>query len=183
MKKSSLKIACLAMAVLMTDGFVAKAQEPFYDTKRTDGKIDTKTGYVMGYSGLYEKNTLSEYTYDEEGNFLMKEVFIWNCKYKWYDKRSIWIPDYSESNWIPSYRIVRNENPVNEFITLEYFIWDARKKAYNKPVEKMIYQLNGPNRFNYLAYQAGNKYTEWVNNIDYDREFLAELTKLWEAQD
>jgi hypothetical protein len=176
MKTSILRAAIIAAVVLSTSGFTAEAQEPFYDTTWKNGRIETRTQYVAGYSGLYERNLLSEYTYDEAENFVMKDVFVWKKKYVWNDKKELWLPDYSRNNWRADYRIVQRIDEVNTLIIQEYFVWNDRKKEYGEPMEKMIYQLDNSNRFNYLAYQKGDKYTEWVNNL-LDKELLAEFFK------
>jgi hypothetical protein len=157
------KLACVAIAVLLTSGFTAKAQESFYDTKWDGVKVETRTKYVVGNFGLYVKKSISEYTYDEQGNFVAKVVSLWNGKYEWNDKKGIWIPDYSPANWIPNYRIVRKEALDGNMVSLEYFIWDKKKKAYSEVQEKMAYRLNdSKDRFLYLAFEKDNQYTEWV---------------------
>jgi hypothetical protein len=37
----------------------------------------------------------------------------------------------------------------------------------------MIFHLNKSNLYDYLAFQKGDKYEEWVNNTNYDKDFLA----------
>jgi hypothetical protein len=172
MKTTVFRIACAI--IVLTAGFTAKAQEPFFDTKWNNGKVETRTMYVMGYSGLYERNTVSEYTYNEAGDFVMKEVFVWKSKYVWNDKRAVWIPDYSKETWIPDHRILRTEDKKSNVITFELLTWNSWKKEYDPAKEKMIYQSYNPNRFTYLAYQKGNRYTEWVKG-EIDKELFAEF--------
>ena len=64
MKTSILRIAGFAAGVLWMSVFGAKAQEPFYDTTwGDDGRTASRTKYVMSYTGLYEQESVSKYTY------------------------------------------------------------------------------------------------------------------------
>jgi hypothetical protein len=173
MEKSIFRIAYVAAIVLLACGFTAKSQEPFYNTEWKDGRIISVTKHEMGYSGLYEKKAISEYTYDEDGDFVMKEVFVWNGKYVWYEKGGIRIPDYSKKNWIPDSRIVCSIDLTSNIVTYELFKWNSWKKEYKEPIEKLIYKVE-PNKFIYYAYQKGNKYTEFVNNTG-NTKLLAEF--------
>lgn len=125
------------------------AQEPFYDTKWEDGKIETRTRYVLGFSGLYEKDMLSEYFYDESGDFYMKVVSRWNSK---------------KESWIPEYRIVQQKDATDRFVSIEYMTWNVKNGRYNEPAERMVYQQNvWKDRFYYLAFQKDKQIKEWVN--------------------
>ena len=178
MKTSILRTVCLAIVIFLMNGFVTKAQEPFYDTTwNDDGRMVSRTKYVMKYSGLYERESVSKYTYDEEGNFLKKEVYLWNKKYEWNDKAGRMYPDYSERNWTPQYCILHTKDLVNNFTYSELLLWNKNKNTYDAPAEKMILQLNGPNNINYLAFQKGGKYDEVTNNISYDKGLLAGVAK------
>ena len=181
MKATILRATCMTIVMIGLSIFPSKAQNEFYNTKWIDGKIDTRTKYVMGYTGLYEKNSLSKYTYDKEGNFMMKEVYTWNRKYAWNDRHGIQIPDPSEDNWTPDYCIIHKENPANHVMMLEYYVWNQKDKKYNSdPKERMIYQQSSSkNEFIYLAYQKDEKYQELVNNVSFGSYMLADyLEKL-----
>jgi len=177
MKTRILRTVCIAFSMVLVINFVAKAQQPFYDTKWENGKMVSRTEYVMGDYGLYVQKTVSKLFYDESGDFLKKEVSVWNGKYSWI--KNDYRPDYNENNYIPLYCITRNNDLANGFVFMELLLWDKEKKAYDKSIEKMIFQLNDANMLNYLAYQKGEKYVEWVNNynIRFDRELLAKLVK------
>jgi hypothetical protein len=178
MKTSVLR--CFVVVVLLTAGFVVKAQEPFYNTKWEEGKMVSKTKYVMGYSGFYEQESISQFTYDAKGDFLKKEVYVWNRKYKWNDQANRLYPDYSESNWTPQYCILRNKDFTNNFVSMELLLWNNAKKSYDRPVERMVYQLHdSPNLFTYLAFQKGNRYVEWVNSVYREGRLLAEGVKFF----
>jgi hypothetical protein len=177
MKTSILRTAGFALGMILASIFGVNAQESFYDTKWEDGKMVSKTEYVMGYYGLYVQKSVSKFSYDENGDFLKKEVSIWNGKYKWNDKVNGRYPDYSESNFIPQYNITREDNLMTGFVVLELTLWNTAKKKHDNPIEKMIFQLNGLNRFNYLAFQIDNKYVEWVNNINNDNKLLAKVAE------
>ena len=175
MKTSILRTVCIAFSMFLVSNFVVKAQESFYDTKWEEGKMVSRTKYLMGYSGLYEQESVSKYTYDENGDFLEKEVYAWNRKYAWNDKAGRQYPDYSESNWMPQYRILQKNDLTGNFVSMELLLWNKLKKDYDNPVEKIIFQLNASNMFTYLAFQKDNKYVEWVNSINQDRRLLAGL--------
>jgi len=173
MKTKILRTVCIAFSMVLVCNFAAKAQEPFFDTKWEDGKIVSKTEYVMGFYGLYVQKSVTKFSYDENGDFLKKEVSLWNGKYRWNNKLNGRYPDYNESNFIPQYSIVKENDWVKGLVTLELLVWNKTKNEYGNPIEKMIFQLDGPNRFNYLAFQKDNTYVEWVNNIRNDWEMFA----------
>ena len=177
MNTKKLKTVSFALVIFLMSGFVTQAQAPFYDTKFEDGKVVSRTKYVMMYSGFYERESESKYTYNEEGDFLKKEFFVWNKKYKWNDKAGRMYPDYSDNNWTPKYSIVQKKDFANNFINMEFSLWNNSKKAYNSPAETMIFQLNDANYINYLAFQKGNEYDEVTNNINFSRELLALMGK------
>ena len=178
MKTSILKTVCVTFAVLLMSGFATKAQEPFYDTEYNEyGRMVSKTKYVMKYSGLYERESVTKCSYDDDGNFLKKEVFLWNEKYVWNDKAGRYIPDYSEKNWTPQYCILNNNDIVNNFIYSELLIWNKSKQTYDTPKETMIIQLNDKNYLNYFAFQSGGKFEVVTNNINYNSELLAKSAK------
>ena len=177
MKTKNLRTACLVFIVILMNGFVTKAQESFYDTKWENGKTVSKTKYEMGNYGMYEPKFEIKFAYDEDGNFLEKEVCVWNPKYELNDKTGRWDPDYSESNWTPQYRILQKKDLASNFISLELCLWNTKEKIYNAPAETMIYQIKDSNHFNYLAFTKGNKYEEMANLINYDKKLLAETAK------
>ena len=177
MRTSILRMVCFVFAGLMMNGFTGKAQEAFYDTKQENGKLVSKIMYAPGYFGYDVATSKSEFTYDEEGNFLKKEVFVWNSTYKLNNKTGKWQPDYSEKNWTPKYCILRLEDSTNNFVSVELVIWNVEKKNYGEAKERIIYQLNDSNLLNYLAFQNGDNYVERVNISDYDKILLAKLAK------
>ena len=177
MKTRVLRTVCFVFIGFLMNGFITKAQEPFYDTEWKDGKMVLRTKYVMNYFSLYERESVSKYTYDESGNFLKKEVYAWNKKYEWNDKLCKYYPDYSENKWTPLYCILKKEDLASNFVSMELLYWNQKKKTYNAPAEAIIFQLDNPNYFNYLAFQKGDKYNEVVNNINYSRELLAKLAE------
>jgi hypothetical protein len=179
MKTSILRTVCFALCIFLASNFVTKAQDSFCDTKWENGRRVSATKYVLGYNGLYERESVSKYTYDDKGDFLEKEVYVWNPKYVWHDKAGKY-PDYSESNWIPQYRILQKKDLVSDMVSLELLCWNKEKKAYDQAIEKIIYRLdNTQNRFYYYAFQKGDKFVEEVNQINFKKELLAEL---WDIQ-
>ena len=176
MKTNFLRIVCFAFIICLMNGFVSKAQAPFYNTKWEDGKMVSRTKCVMGDAGLYIQESVSEYTYDENGDLFKKEVYVWNPKYKRNDKGKYY-PDYSDKNWTPNYCILYKKDFISNFASIELFSWNKKENRYDAPVEIMIFQMKDSNHFNYLAFKKGNRFDEVVNDINYDRVFFAGLAK------
>jgi hypothetical protein len=178
MKTSILRTVCFAVVIFLTNAVVIKAQEPFYDRSwDAEGRILSSAKYVMGYFGMSIVESVSKSTYDENGDLLKKEVFVWKPKYEFNSKRGRWEPDYSESTWKPQYCIQHSKDMVNNFVTIELLLWNKKTNAYDSPAESMIFQEKDANHFNYLAFTKGKKYDEIVNNIDYDKKLLAKLVE------
>jgi hypothetical protein len=158
MKTSIFRITCAVLALTFTCSVASKSQSALYDTEWENGKIKTQTKCVMGDAGFYEMKSISEYTYNEEGNIKMKEVFVWNKKYDWISKKNFWAPNYNQENWTPNYRFLFKEDKANNFITIEYFTWNKKTNSYNESSRKIMYQLNdAKDHFLYLALQKENK--------------------------
>jgi len=178
MKTSILRTVSFAVIVFLMSTFAVNAQKPFYDTKREAGKVVSVTKYVMGDFGLYEKESVSKYTYDENGDFLKKEVYVWNPKHVWNDKINRYYPDYSESNWTPKYCVEQKRDLESNLVSLELLLWNEETKEYDKSIGKTIYQVNDlDNTLNYLAKQKGNQVVEKINKINLNKGLLAEFAK------
>ena len=157
MKTNILRTACLAISIFLMSSFAIKAQTSFYDTKEVEGKVVSRTKYVMGNYGINVPESVSKYTYSEDGELLKKEVFIWNPKYDWNDKTERYNPDFNESNWTLQYCILYGKDMISDFASVELCIWNKKAKAYDLPIETMIFQLKDANHFNYLAFLKGDK--------------------------
>ena len=178
MKTNIFRTVCFAVVIILMSDFVAKAQnEPFFKTVWENGRVVSKTKYEMGSYGMIEPKFEAKFTYDANGDFTKKEVFIWNPKYELNNKTGRWDPDYSESNWTPEYCIVQKKDLVNNFVYVELRLWSKEGKVYNAPAESMIYQLRDASHFNYLAFSREDKYEELANTIKYDKELLARLAE------
>ena len=173
MRTSFFRVGCLVFSIFVASGFVTKAQKPFYHAEKEDGKVVSRTTYVMGDFGYYVQESVSKYTYDEKGDFLKREVCVWNQKYDWNEKKGKYCPDYSESNWTPRFCILCHKNAISNWTTLKLLVWNNEKKEYVDVASQMFYQLNDSNRLDYLAFQKGNKYYERVKSIKYDRNLFA----------
>ena len=176
MKTSILRTVCFAFIVVLMNGFVSKAQESLYDVKMENGKVVSKTRFVPGDFGMRVKESESRYTYNENGDLLKKETFVWTPTYA-KNNQGRFYADYSANNWTPQSCIVYKKNSVSNFASVEFLVWNAEAKAYGLPVKTMIYHLNDSNVYNYLAFQSGNEYKEVVNTLNYDKTSLAELVK------
>ena len=174
MKTSILRTAGFAIVIFLMSGFAAKAQESFCDTKWDNhGNVVSKTKFEMGYYGMYEPKYVAKYAYDEKGGFLKKEVCVWNPKYVLNDKSGRYEPDYSESNWTPQYCILQKKDLKNNFVTFALQRWNRKQKAYDAPVETMIFQQKDSNKFNYLAFSKGTEYEVVTNLVKIDNGLLA----------
>jgi len=179
MKKSIFKIVSFVFVIFLMNTLVSKAQnQPFFDTKWNEsGKVVSKTKYAMGDYGFVEPQWEVKYSYDENGDFLKKEYWMWNKKYNFNKKTGRWDVDFSEVNWTPQYCYVQKKDVINNFVISELLIWNKKEKRYNNPIESMTFQLKDANHFSYLAFSKDNKYVEWVNNISFDKGLLARFAK------
>ena len=159
MKTTTMRmISTVILGILVSTLSIVSAQDFFFDKKWEDDKLISKVKYEMGFSGLYEKAYLYEYTYDDLGEFMMEDVYKWNHK---------------KLDWTPYYRIVRNVDVVNNKISMEYITWNEKKKEYNEPKEVMIYQLNEEeNEFSYLSIKKDKKITKIVDTDSKNTYFM-----------
>jgi len=176
MKTSILRTVCFAFIVFLMNGFVSKAQGSFYDTKMENGKVASIAKYVRGDFGMSVKESEARYTYDGNGDLLKKETFVWTPTYKMTQTGKNY-PDYRESNWAPQSCTVYKKNSANNFVSVEFLVWNTEAQAYGSPVKTMIYHLNDSNVYNYLAFQNRNEYKEVINTLNYGKESLVELAK------
>jgi len=176
MKTSILRIVCTAFTIIMMNAVAVKAQEPCYDTKwNEEGRVVSKTMYAPGDFGFYEPKWTVNYTYDENGDFLEKEVSVWQPKYELNEKTGRWVSDYDEANRTPKYCFIQKRDSVNNFVTEELFVWNIKEKAYGSPVETMTYRLKDSNHFNYLAFRKGKEYVKITDSLNLDKDILARL--------
>jgi len=178
MKTSILTTAGIAFIACLMNGFVAKAQETLCSTIRVNERVVLQDKYVMGSEGIRVKGSEAKYTYDENGDLLKKEVFVWNPTRERNNKTGRYALDYSKGTWTPQYCILQKKDLISNFVCLEMHLWNQKEKAYDDaPVETMISHLDDSNTYNYLVIQKGGKYIEVINNIDQDKTLLADLTK------
>jgi hypothetical protein len=163
------------IAIFLANVFTVNAQSPFYDTKKEDGKIISNIKYVMGNRGLYEQKSVSKYTYDKNGDFEKKEVYVWIPKYA-QDQRGNYYPDYSEKNYVPHYCIAHRKDPGIGTVSFTLHLWDRKKNSYGAAAEKMIFLQDEANGLlNYLAFQKKNEYLVQIDNINYDIHYAWQM--------
>ena len=175
MKTSILRTVCFAFIVVLMNGFVSEAQKPFYDIKMENGKVVSKAKFVKGDFGMSVKESESRYTYDEKGDLLKKEVYVWNPTYA-KNNNGRYYADYSEINWTPQYCTFYKKDSISNFVFVELRYWSITEKAFDNLAETMMFQLNESNELNYLAFQKGNKYKEVINTL-FNKELLVELAE------
>ena len=151
MKARIFRTVSFVFIIFLMNGFVTKAQVPFYFTVKANDNVVLTTKYVTGDSGMIVKESEEKYTYDENGDLLKKEVYVWNPKYAKNDKTGEYYPDYGKSNWTPQYCIVHNKDLENNLVSVELLFWNKDKNEYDNLVETMTSQLNDSYNYNYLA--------------------------------
>jgi hypothetical protein len=161
MKTKAIYTAILVIITITTNIFSASAQTSsdfFFDKKYQDEKVISSTKYELGYSGLYEKKHLSEYSYDEWGRISKKLTFHWNSK---------------KSEWIPNYSIEYGYSLLENSFTAEYATWNKKENKYNDASERAIYQMDTLGSFlscTFVKVQANGiekLAMQWVKRIDY----------------
>ena len=130
MKTTAIKSAFIAIIAIASSIFSVSAQDYsnyFFDRKTENGQVVSSTRYELGYSGLFEKTHLYEYSYDELGNLAKKETFKWNSR---------------KSEWIPEYCIEHSYSVIDNSINTEYSAWNKKENKFNPVSEKATYWMD-----------------------------------------
>ena len=151
MKTNILRTAGVALIACLMNGFVTKAQVPFYFTVNVNDKVVLETKYVAGDSGVIVKESEEKYTYDEKGDLLKKEGYACNPKYAGNDKAGEYNRNDNKGNWAPQYCIVHSKDSENNLVSVELLFWNKDQKAYRNLIETMTSQLNDSYNNNFLA--------------------------------
>ena len=176
MRKKTFRTVCFTVVIFLMTGFVSEAQELLYKTEKENGKVVSQTKCVLGYLDMRVKESESKYIYDEAGNLLKKEVCVWNPKYKRIGRDKCY-PDYSESNWTPKYCILYKKDSTSDSISVEFLLWNKKKKAYDDPGKTMIFRLDNAKYSCYLEFLNKSEYYKGLNDIKFDRKMLASLAE------
>jgi len=151
MKARIFRTVSFVFIIFLMNGFVTKAQVPFYFTVKANDNVVLTTKYVTGDSGTIVKESEEKYTYDENGDLLKKEGFAWNPKNAKNEKTGEYATDDSKGNWTPQYCIMHNKDSENNLVSVELLFWNKDNNTYDNLVETMTSQLNDSYNSNYLA--------------------------------
>ena len=176
MKKKIFRTVCFTIVIFLMTGFVSKAQESLYNTEKENGKVISQTKYVFGDLGIRVKESESKYTYDKTENLLKKEVYVWHPKYEKNGKGK-YHPDYGESNWTPQYCILYKKDLTSDFISVEFLLWNKKKKAYDDPEKTMIFRLSDAKYNQYFEFLNKSMYYKGINDINFDIRMFATLAE------
>ncbi|MCD8183012.1 MAG: DUF3836 domain-containing protein [Bacteroides sp.] len=130
MKTSNLfkAIALVAMVIVSVMNSEMKAQDNFITNEEAKNDlVVAKTIFKQDGTYLY-KHIRYEFTYDNENRLTGKIASKW---------------DAAKEGWIPSFKIIYQYNG-NE-ITMSYGLWNKSHEAYDKNIQKSVYEMNDDN--------------------------------------
>ena len=127
MKTTIIKKAFVAIVITVSSVLSVNAQDFFFDKKYMNEQIISKTKYELKASGLYEKTTLTEYTYNEKDQLEKEETFKW---------------DVRKSVWVPAFCVNHIYNIVDNTYLIELITWNKKENKYNEVSESAIYWMN-----------------------------------------
>ncbi len=127
MKTRGIKMLIAVLAFTMTSAISVNAENFFFDKKEVNGKVVESMKYVIGDDGNYVKQLKNDFSYDADGRLTRKVT------YRWDDKKEKWTPQSS---------IDREYNNRTGTMDVSYSTWNDRKKEFDVPTERVIYQLD-----------------------------------------
>ena len=150
--KRAINVCMLVCAVcVLTSGNVLKSQtftgEYYYDCIRdADFNEPTQTICKLDESGKYLVPHLKYFfTYDNEGRVIKKEAQRWDNKSK---------------SWKESYEM--NVEYEENYITLNYAVWDNKEETYSLKKERAIYTMRDNELISYACYKQGSGEKQWL---------------------
>mgnify|MGYP000756005212 FL=1 len=138
-----------------------KAQDNFITNEEVKNDlVVAKTIFKQDGAYLY-KHMRYEFTYDAENRMLSKTASKWNS---------------AKEEWTPYFKMTYNYEG-NEII-MSYGRWNASHKAFDKDVQKSIYEMNSQNMpVACRSYQKPADNSDWTfvsyNRIDHTANLLA----------
>ena len=138
-----------------------KAQDNFITNEEVKNDlVVAKTIFKQDGAYLY-KHMRYEFTYDAENRMLSKTASKWNS---------------AKEEWTPYFKMTYNYEG-NEII-MSYGRWNASHKAFDKDVQKSIYEMNSQNMpVACRSYQKPADNSDWTfvsyNRIDHNANLLA----------
>lgn len=162
MKATTIRTASVAIIVLATSFFSLNAQELIFSSVWENNQINSAIEYKRDTRGMYYKNQMAEYSYDESGRISEKKVYKWNSR---------------KSTWVVDHKIVWSKKEADNNVAMEYHKWNAKENKFNASQKRITYQLNDCNS-DFLYYASGNAKNdkEIVNMLKGDMVVLTDTT-------
>lgn len=154
-------VAFVAIVIASVMNSEVKAQDNFITNEEVKNDlVVAKTIFKQDGAYLY-KHMRYEFTYDAENRMLSKTASKWNS---------------AKEEWTPYFKMTYNYEG-NEII-MSYGRWNASHKAFDKDVQKSIYEMNSQNMpVACRSYQKPADNSEWTfvsyNRIDHTANLLA----------
>lgn len=154
-------VAFVAIIIASVMNSEVKAQDNFITNEEVKNDlVVAKTIFKQDGAYLY-KHMRYEFTYDAENRMLSKTASKWNS---------------AKEEWMPYFKMTYNYEG-NEII-MSYGRWNASHKAFDKDVQKSIYEMNSQNMpVACRSYQKPADNSDWTfvsyNRIDHTANLLA----------
>lgn len=154
-------VAFVAIIIASVMNSEVKAQDNFITNEEVKNDlVVAKTIFKQDGAYLY-KHMRYEFTYDAENRMLSKTASKWNS---------------AKEEWTPYFKMTYNYEG-NEII-MSYGRWNASHKAFDKDVQKSIYEMNSQNMpVACRNYQKPADNSDWTfvsyNRIDHTANLLA----------
>lgn len=154
-------VAFVAIIIASVMNSEVKAQDNFITNEEVKNDlVVAKTIFKQDGAYLY-KHMRYEFTYDAESRMLSKTASKWNS---------------AKEEWTPYFKMTYNYEG-NEII-MSYGRWNASHKAFDKDVQKSIYEMNSQNMpVACRSYQKPADNSDWTfvsyNRIDHTANLLA----------
>ncbi|WP_291527910.1 DUF3836 domain-containing protein [Bacteroides sp. UBA939] len=121
-------IAMMAIMVACVSNSEVKAQGEFITNQVMNGEL-VESQTIFKKDGSYLLNHLRYvFAYDNENRMISKEAFKW---------------DSAKSKWVPHFKMTYQYG--DKEITLTHALWNESHKAYDKNMQKSVYELNEQN--------------------------------------
>lgn len=121
-------VTVIAIVIASTLGFTAKAQDQFITNQVMNGELVASKTIFKKNGSYLQRHIQYVFTYDSENRLTGKEALKWNT---------------SKDEWMPYFKMTFQYSE-NE-ITMDYAQWNESNKAYNKNMQKSVYELNDEN--------------------------------------
>jgi hypothetical protein len=137
----------------------AQSLDFFFDRQQENGKTISKTKYKKNDAGLYEKDYLYQYSYNEEGKLTEEEIFRIEA---------------GTSDWTPVYCITYIYDTLQNTISAEYMTWNKKLKRYNTTSDKISYQSDhSGNIIHCFLYDKNSKISTQINCLSNKTQYVS----------